>query len=65
MASKKDKGTIFIVISSVVFLPNIGCLVIALTDLYPPPILLLIVPGVMILAAILGLIYGISLHRRS
>lgn len=65
MASNQNKGLVFIIISLAVLFPNIGCLLMAHFVLYPPPVILYIVPTVMILLSIVGLIYGRSLRKRA
>jgi hypothetical protein len=65
MTSKnKNKGLIFIIISSVAFLPNLAGLLVAIFFLDPAPLVLYIVPGIMIVACIIGFIYGVSLRNK-
>lgn len=64
MSSKKNKGLIFIIISLVLFVPNLLGLLVALFVLDQAPIILYIVPGIMLFASISGLIYGNSLRKK-
>ena len=64
MTQSKNKGLVFIIISLVILSPNIGCLLVAHFVLTPPPVILYIVPSVMIILAVLGLIYGVTLRKK-
>lgn len=64
MLRNKNKSLFFIIISMVVLLPNIGCLLVAHFVLNSSPVFLFIVPSVMIILAVFGLVYGISLRKK-
>ena len=65
MASSKNKSQIVIILSIVTLIPNIGCLLMAHYVLYPPPVILYVVPAVMIVVCAIGFSYGMRLRRKT
>ena len=65
MSSKKNKSLTYIIISLVAFVPNLSGLLVALFILDSAPLILYIVPGTMVLASIIGFIYGVSLRNKA
>lgn len=65
MSSKKNKSLLFIIISAVIFVPNLAGLAVALFVLDPAPAVLYIVSGTMIAASLVGFVYGISIRNKT
>lgn len=64
MSSGKNKSLVYIILAIVVFVPNMGCLMMALLVLYPAHPILYIVPGIMLVLALFSLLYGLSLRKK-
>ncbi|MCE3294483.1 MAG: hypothetical protein K0R65_197 [Crocinitomicaceae bacterium] len=65
MTTKKNKSSIYIIISIIVFIPNLSALLVACFVLDPAPVILYVVSGIMILISMIGLIYGVSLRNKT
>ncbi len=65
MSSKKNKSLLFIIISAVIFVPNLAGFAVAFFVLDPAPMILYIVSGTMLFASLVGLIYGISIRNKT
>jgi len=63
MTSKKDKSKIIILVSAILLIPNLGGLLVGYLFLGNMPTVFYMVCGIMIVLAISGLIYGLSMRK--